>query len=845
VLRAAAGLCCGLGAWFSLGVLAIIPHGTGVVSAGLLPPLWAGAALGAAGIAIALRWRPIPTGVLALPGVAVIPWLGVGPPGTFIWSGPCILVVWALACLGSFRALASSGTVPRVRGWNSTAAAIGALAALAMLVFAWGIRPLGSTGDEPHYLLISTSVLRDGDVDLANDYSEDRHLPFYPGPLTPRHVVLSASGHEYSFHGHGVALLTLPGLALGQVDAVRLTFVVISALGLTALWAAARAASASACASSVGVVALLCAAPFMAQSSAIYPDGPGAAIVSLALLTTIRLERGMTTSATWLAATGAALALLPWLHLRFSLLAAAFGAAVLWLLPRARDRTSNAVIFLAAPIVSATLWFASTWVMFGTFDPTAPFRQKASGSLAAAPAGLFGLLADHEYGLLPYAPAFVFAVGGVGALVRRVPVTATAGLLSVAGTLVTGASFVWWGGTSSPARFVVPVLPVLALCLALWWTRANAWATTAAAGAIAVGGVVTAAMAVAERGRFVINVPDARHSIFEWANGIVDLPASLPSLFRPDTELAAEATIAGLWLALGSGLFFGLRQISLRAGVANWTLAAWGIVAWITASATGAWMIRGVQPLQSDRAQLELLQSSPHRWLDAGVISGTGVVSLDAVLGRLRFTAPVDQRIVFLAPRVPAGHYRLLVENGPGQPTTTLSLELGRDAWPIHTWTADARAPEIRLALPVHSVRVIADTTSSNLPEVRLEVTRVDQLSIQPTALHVTRYGALDVYALDSSPTMETGGFWIPGNRPVAVVVSDQDGNAPAMVMTLESAESATVRLVRGPWKRELSLHPGVRTQVAAPASTPLSALSFEISGTSSRQAVWVAVARP
>ena len=319
-----------------------------------------------------------------------------------IWTGPCTLIVWTLVLLGSSLAKrspserspseASGGFL--ISGRAGTA---GLAAAIVMLVFASAIRPLGPSGDEPHYLLIATSVLRDGDFDLTNDYTEERHLTFYPGPLTPRHVVLSASGHQYSFHGHGVAILTLPGLALGSVDGVRLTFLLISALGVAALSTAARTASASRSAPAVGVAALVCATPFIAQSSAIYPDGPGAAVVSLALLTTVRLERGIPPSASWLATTGAALALLPWLHLRFSLLSAAFALAVLWLLRKASDFGSNALVFLAAPVISATLWFASTWVMFETLDPTAPFRQMASGSLAAAPAGMLGLLVDHEY----------------------------------------------------------------------------------------------------------------------------------------------------------------------------------------------------------------------------------------------------------------------------------------------------------------------------------------------------------------------------------------------------------------------------------------------------------------
>jgi hypothetical protein len=746
------GVCCGLGAWVSLGVLAVAPDGAGLRSLGLLPPLWWLAVSCAAGIGVAVRWAHIPAGLLLLPVVAVLPWLGAGAPGLFIWSGPCLLVIWALVSIGAARVLIdTSGGSARAFPLRGAAAA-GLLAALAMLVFAWAIRPLGPSGDEPHYLLIATSVLRDGDLDLANDYSEERHLPFYPGPLSPRHVVLSPSGHEYSFHGHGVALLTLPAVALGSVELVRLTFLALSALGIAALWAAARQASRSASAAAIAVTALVCATPFMAQSSAIYPDGPGAAIVSLALWTCLRLERGGQPGAAWLATTGAALALLPWLHLRFSPLSAAFGLAVVWLLRRTPDRGFTIPVFLAAPVISATLLFASSWVMFDTLDPTAPFRQKASGSLAAAPAGLLGLLTDHEYGLLPYAPAFLFAAGGALALVRQAPSTGVAALLSFCGTLLTGASFVWWGGTSSPARFLVPVLPVLALCLSVWWSRATAWSKAVGAAALGLGAAITAAAAFAERGRFVINAPDGRHSIFEWANPLVDLPAAMPSLFRPETVPAQEAVMALLWAAVAGALFLMLLRVSTRQPGSTPTLAAWGVVAWITLSATGAWMVRGVDPWQPDRSQLELLQSAARSWLDTGFVSRRGVTTPDEVLGRLRFTAPADERVLFLAPRVPAGGYRIVLSEDGAASAATFSLELGRDAWPVHMWRAGEPPPAFSLALPVHSVRVLTDTPGPTSPTVHLEVERVQRTPAGPIAQHVTRYGSLDVYALDSAP---------------------------------------------------------------------------------------------
>jgi hypothetical protein len=314
-------------------------------------------------------------------------------------------------------------------------------------------------------------------------------------------------------------------------------------------------------------------------------------------------------------------------------------------------------------------------------------------------------------------------------------------------------------------------------------------------------------------------------------------------LFRPETVPAQEAVMALLWAAVAGALFLMLLRISTRQPGSTPTLAAWGVVAWITASATGAWMVRHVDPWQPDRAQLGLLQSSARPWLDTGFVSGRGVISPDEVLGRLRFGAPANERVLFLAPRVPAGSYRIVLGEDGAASAATFSLELGRDAWPVHRWSAGEPAPAFRLALPVHSVRVLTDTPGPTSRTVHLEVERVQRTPTGPIAQHVTRYGSLDVYALDPAPLMETGGFWIPGNRRTAVVVSDREGHAPSMALALEASEPATVRVSRGAWREDRLLQPAARTELVVPAGEPLVPLLLEVSGTSNRQAIWVAVA--
>ena len=188
----------------------------------------------------------------------------------------------------------------------------------------------------------------------------------------------------------------------------------------------------------------------------------------------IRIETGRRVAAIELYACGAALALLPWLHIRLTWIAIVYAAALTAALWRRPQRAATLIALFAVPVVGAVLFFAATYVMFGTLDPTNPFRQKATGSVSSAPFGAFGLLADVEYGLLPFAPAAVFALPGIRRLARNHRITAVCASALIVGTLLISAAFVWWGGTSSPARFLVPVLPVVALCIGPWWVHAQA-----------------------------------------------------------------------------------------------------------------------------------------------------------------------------------------------------------------------------------------------------------------------------------------------------------------------------------------------------------------------------------
>ena len=84
------------------------------------------------------------------------------------------------------------------------------------------------------------------------------------------------------------------------------------------------------------------------QSFTVYPDGAGGLLALTGLWALLRADEESRTGATratpWLLH-GAALALLPWFHSRFAVLAGGFGALVLLRLSTTRNPAAKAVAF--------------------------------------------------------------------------------------------------------------------------------------------------------------------------------------------------------------------------------------------------------------------------------------------------------------------------------------------------------------------------------------------------------------------------------------------------------------------------------------------------------------------
>lgn len=414
---------------------------------------------------------------LVLPAGRVAGWLTVLSPQSFPTSGgvpeaACRLFLAELAWGAVILATLVSGIVrvATAGGKPTFSRLFVGLLTLHLVLASWVSLVQSLTGDEPHYLLMTRSLLADRDLVLENDYTDRLYRDFYPSDLLRRtlglapeldpHAVPGRRGELRPVHQAGLAVLLAPGYA---VAGWRGAVATAALLGALAGWLTFRLALATAGEPRwgwlAGAAVTLCS-PLFAYGASLHSE-PAAAVCLLVLALTmvgLPLAGGKWE---WAPATAAALAL-PWLHVKYILPGALF-AYWLWADGRreGRSRAGWPAAGLAAGVLALLASFA--W-MYGTPWPNAPqlrgagrFPSLFSGNPLV---GIPGLLVDQQDGLFSAWPLGLLVVPGLALCRDR----ARARLATVVGLHVALlATYRLWGAGHAPAgRQLVPVLGLLA-----------------------------------------------------------------------------------------------------------------------------------------------------------------------------------------------------------------------------------------------------------------------------------------------------------------------------------------------------------------------------------------------
>jgi len=294
------------------------------------------------------------------------------------------------------------------------------------------------SGDEPHYLLISHSLLKDGDFRLSNNYAQKDYAAYMPDGVE-LDVHLAPGTEGYSFHSPGVALLLLPFYALGSLfsEGVLLFFIhfgmsVFGALlGVQLFLYSLQEWKKEKLALYLWLIFSL-TTPIFFHSIHVYPE----IFLALFSLTVFRLLRfSAPLSRSRLMIVGFLLGLFLWLHaVKYIFISVPLILYCIWVLVRQKRVGWNFAYFIT-PLFLLTLihlLFSST--LYGSLSPFSVSLKGTTTSaesvsmikefLSAVPfkyrlETLIGYFFDQRDGLLFYTPVYAFSFLGMIELGKR------------------------------------------------------------------------------------------------------------------------------------------------------------------------------------------------------------------------------------------------------------------------------------------------------------------------------------------------------------------------------------------------------------------------------------------
>jgi hypothetical protein len=324
------------------------------------------------------------------------------------------------------------------------------------------------SGDEAHVLMTVFSMVKDGDLDIANNYERGDYLETGYDHLESQ---VPAVGKVIPPEkGIGFPALLAPFYALGKVLGDRIAIVAFAALSLPLLYWLCVSAGLGPLSASFACLGLSVCLPWEVHANLILPEVVAATIMLSIALAFFRFEKTRhRLYALWI---GLLTISLPVLYLKYTALAAASGTLLVASRPLRRDW----LVYIGAPL----LWlYAKLWVdVYGWSIATGTGGGPHDFNSRALLANIGNAFLDQDHGLLTRTPIVLLALAGffggpaAGRKLRAYLITAV-----VAYALLYGLTTLRPGG-SAPGRYLVASMPAYLALAAFGLLRAGAYYRT-------------------------------------------------------------------------------------------------------------------------------------------------------------------------------------------------------------------------------------------------------------------------------------------------------------------------------------------------------------------------------
>jgi len=340
------------------------------------------------------------------------------------------------------------------------------------------------SGDEPHYLEITSTILRHHSFQIdkwINDPNPDPNLIFpdryYGGACHLHHALIAKDGHCYSIHGIGLPLLMVPGYAVGGFFGAAMTILVIFSLtGVIIFKLGTKFASRRS--SFLGTIFFCLSTSLFAFSSEIYAELAAGFFLILILYWFFYKENNFLYSS----AIGSTLGFVLFLkvtYLVFPLILLPIMIIVLF-----KNKTNRRSIF---PLIGFFLLFSSSFMVYniisedvrgsgiGGFhgDVAMSFTQRSlSENADSLYKGLINYSFGQTYGLFVFYPLVLLSIFGTKYFLQKSKlITFTfLGLFAVF-FMIHSWGHPYAAGWSLPSRYLVTIIPLMGIPLILLFEK--------------------------------------------------------------------------------------------------------------------------------------------------------------------------------------------------------------------------------------------------------------------------------------------------------------------------------------------------------------------------------------
>ncbi len=326
------------------------------------------------------------------------------------------------------------------------------------------------SGDEPHYLVISQTLLKYHSLDVTLDYAHRDYYAFYPLHLDP-HLSRNVSGQLLPLHNIGGPVLWLIPFALfGRLGAMWFMSLV-SVLIILNIYKLLLTMHIRHSYAFLVSLAYAIASPLYIYSHLNFVEPIGA----LLCIYVFRKVLQETVSVSDVFLSSVCLGILPWVHIRFVLLEVILFFALLFkIYQQNKYKNWKYYLWYLLPVMALFVFMeVYSYKVWGSLDPALNYLNEMVGVsvklFAVLPfAGLLGISFDQNFGLLVNFPLFIFLFVGMVLALKKKFLAYNVLILAVSiPYIILLTTFRdWSGGWSPPARFLVVLLPLWAFYLA-------------------------------------------------------------------------------------------------------------------------------------------------------------------------------------------------------------------------------------------------------------------------------------------------------------------------------------------------------------------------------------------